>query len=115
MRVWVSLKFLMELLLNLKYPLSILRRPVSPFGGINFDVKVIGGIATHKVPEDLKKAVTDKPVMPLEIPHDGWEILEIKEQKPAHNMKYRSPLSEPVYWASWVYKISWKPQESGGI
>jgi hypothetical protein len=128
---------------TLKFKISIIdikEAGFSPFGGINFDVKVIGGIATHKVPEDLKKAVADKPVMPLEIPHDGWEILKIKEQKPAiveevvdtskgkytvrvigeivmvaHNMKYRSPLSEPVYWASWVYKISWEPQESGGI
>jgi hypothetical protein len=109
----------------------------SPFGGINFDVKAIGGVATYTVPEELKKAVADKPIAPPEPPLDGWEILEIKEQKPAmieevvdtskgkyvvrvigdavmvaRNMKYRTPLNEPIYWVSWVYKISWKPIKS---
>ena len=89
------------------------------------------------VPEELKKAVADKPIAPPEPPLDGWEILEIKEQKPAvieevvdaskgkyavrvvsdavmvaRNMKYRTLLSEPVYWVSWVFKISWKPIKS---
>jgi hypothetical protein len=109
----------------------------SPFGGINFDVKTIGGIATYTVPEELKKAVADKPIAPSETPQDGWEILEIKEQKPpmieevvdtskgkyvvrvisdavmvARNMKYRTPFNEPIYWVSWVLKISWKPIKS---
>jgi hypothetical protein len=109
----------------------------SPFGGINFDVKAIGGVSTYTVPEELKKAVADKPIAPPEPPLDGWEILEIKEQKPAvieevvdaskgkyavrvvsdavmvaRNMKYRTLLSEPVYWVSWVFKISWKPIKS---
>jgi len=106
----------------------------SPFGGINFDVKVVGGIATHKVPEELRKSVADKPLAPPRPPPDGWEILEIKEQKPAvieevvdtskgkyvvrvvceavmvaRNMNYRTLHNEPIYWVSWVYKTSWKP------
>jgi len=110
----------------------------SPFGGINFDVKTMGGISTYIVPEDLKKAVADKPIAPPEPPSDGWEILEVKEQKPAmmeevvdtskgkyvvrvvgdavmvaRNMKYRTPHNEPIYWVSWVWKISWKPIKSG--
>jgi hypothetical protein len=38
---------------TLKFKISIIdikEAGFSPFGGINFDVKVIGGIATHKVP-----------------------------------------------------------------
>ncbi len=30
------------------------------------------------------------------------------------NMRYRSTLGEPVYWVSWVYKISWKPVVGAG-
>jgi len=31
-------------------------------------------------------------------------------------MKYRSRLNEPIYWVSWVWKISWRPvkEERGG-
>jgi hypothetical protein len=32
----------------------------------------------------------------------------------ARNMRYRSTLGEPVYWVSWVYKISWKPVVGAG-
>lgn len=106
----------------------------SPFGGINFDVKTVGGVSTHSVPEELKKAVADKPLAPPEPPMDGWELIDIVEQEPAvaeevvdtskgkyrvrvvaeavmasRNMKYKSRHSEPVYWVSWVLKISWKP------
>jgi hypothetical protein len=109
----------------------------SPFGGINFDVKAIGGVSTHMVPEDLKKAVADKPTAPPEPPFDGWEIFDIKEQEPAmieevvetskgkyqvrvvadavmvsRNMKYKTNRNEPLYWVSWVWKISWKPIEN---
>jgi hypothetical protein len=111
----------------------------SPFGGVNFDVKVVGGVSTHGVPEELRKAVDGKPLMPPEPPPDGWEIVDIVEQRPAvveevvatsqgkfivrvvaeavmvaRNMKYRSTLGEPVYWVSWVYKISWKPVVGAG-
>lgn len=106
----------------------------SPFGGINFDPKIIGGISVSSVPEHLKKDVANKPLTPPEPPKDGWEIIDITEQKPAmaqvvvesskgkyliktvaeavmasRNMNYKSTRDEPVYWLSWVYKISWKP------
>ena len=106
----------------------------SPFGGIYFDVKTVGGVSTHNVPEELKKIVAKRPLAPLEPPRDGWEIIDIVEQKPAiaeevvdtskgkynvkvvaeavmasRNIKYRSRYGEPIYWVSWVLKISWKP------
>jgi len=112
----------------------------SPFGGVNFDVKVVGGVSTLSVPEELKKIVSNKNLMPPEPPRDGWEIIDIIEQKPAEaeevitisqgkfvvkvvaeavmvarNMEYRSTLGEPVYWVSWVYKISWKPLKEGEV
>lgn len=108
----------------------------SPFGGINFDVKTVGGVTTKHVPENLKKQVMEKPLAPPEPPRDGWEILYIVEQKPAEawdiinsskglfqvkviaetvmvsrNMNYRTPHNEPIYWVSWVLKISWVPVE----
>jgi len=108
----------------------------SPFGGVNFDVKVTGGVATESVPEDVKKLVADKPLVPAELPRDGWEILDIVEQQPAEaydivssskgeflvkvvveavmasrNTMYRSTLNEPVYSVLWVSKISWRPKE----
>jgi hypothetical protein len=111
--------------------------PFSPFGGVLFDVKAVGGVSTHDVPEELRKAVANKDVAPPEPPQDGWEILEIKEQKPAvieevvesskgkfvvrvvgeavmvaRNMKYKTPHNEPIYWVSWIYKVSWKPIKS---
>jgi hypothetical protein len=108
----------------------------SPFGGVFFDVNAVGGVSAYNVPEELKKAVADKRLAPSEPPQDGWEILEIKEQKPAiveevvdsskgrfmvrvvgeavmvaRNMNYKTLHNEPVYWVSWVYKISWRPVE----
>jgi hypothetical protein len=111
----------------------------SPFGGVNFDVKVVGGVAVESVPEEVRKLVTDKPLIPPEPPKEGWEIVDIVEQKPAEawevvqssrgefavrvvaegvmasrNTLYRSPLNEPVYWVSWVYKVSWRPSSTAG-
>jgi len=108
----------------------------SPFGGVSFDVKVIGGVATESVPNDVKELVKDKPLAPLEPPKDGWEILDITEQQPAEvventstslgifsikvvsevvmasrNVMYRTPTNEPLYWVSWVNKVSWRPLE----
>jgi hypothetical protein len=105
----------------------------SPFGGVNFDVKAIGGIAVENTPEEVKKLVIDKPLAPSEPPREGWEIIEIVEQQPAEaqeivqsskgifvvrviaevvmvarNTLYKSPFDEPIYWASWVYKVSWR-------
>ena len=37
----------------------------SPFGGVQFDVKVVGGISTEFVPEEVKKLVIDKPPVSL--------------------------------------------------
>jgi hypothetical protein len=107
----------------------------SPFGGVQFDVKVVGGISTEFVPEEVKKLVIDKPLAPPEPPIDGWEILDIVEQNPAvaeetiqsskgefvvrvvaeavmasRNTQYRVPPGEPIYTLSWVLKVSWKPK-----
>jgi len=111
----------------------------SPFGGVNFDVKAVGGIAVESVPEDVKKLVADKPLFPPEPPKEGWELLDILEQRPAEaveivksskgefevkvvaeavmvarNTLYKSIHGEPVYWVSWVYKVSWKPRDEVG-
>ena len=51
----------------------------SPFGGVNFDVKAVGGVAVESVPEDVKKLVANKPLAPSEPPRDGWEMLDIIE------------------------------------
>jgi len=108
----------------------------SPFGGVQFDVKVVGGISTEFVPEEVKKLVIDKPPAPPEPPVDGWEILDIVEQNPAvaeetiksskgefvvkvvaeavmasRNTLYRVPPGEPIYTLSWVFKVSWKPKK----
>jgi len=105
----------------------------SPFGGVNFDVKVVGGVAVESIPEDVKKLIIDKPLSPPEPPKEGWEVIDIVEQQPAEaweivqssrgeflvrvigeavmvarNVEYRTPLNEPIYWVSWIYKISWK-------
>jgi hypothetical protein len=107
----------------------------SPFGGVQFDVKAVGGISTEFVPEEVKKLVIDKPLAPPELPIDGWEILDIVEQNPAiakvitssskgefdvkvvaepvmasRNTLYKVPPGEPIYMLSWVLKVSWKPR-----
>lgn len=110
----------------------------SPFGNISFNVKTLGGISTVNVPDKIIKAVVDKPIAPpsSEPPHDGWEIIDIVEQEEpeleetvesskgkfrvkvvaeavmaARNMNYKTVENEPIYWISWVWKISWKPVE----
>jgi len=110
----------------------------SPFGGVNFDVKAVADITVGSVPDELKEKVRDRPVYYLwqEPPRDGWELVDIKGQEPAviettvntsrgifsvrvvaevvmvaRNLNYRSLTGEPVYAASWVYKISWRPAE----
>jgi len=108
----------------------------SPFGGVYFDVRVIAGVTTESVPESLKELVKDKPVFTPwpELPREGWEFVDIVEQKPAEalttvksskglfevkvvaeatmiaeNTLYRSLANEPLYWVFWVYKTSWRP------
>jgi hypothetical protein len=54
---------------------------------VNFDVKPVGGIAVESVPEDVKKLVADKPLFPPEPPKEGWELLDIVEQRPAEAVK----------------------------
>jgi hypothetical protein len=111
----------------------------SPFGGINLNVKAIGGVATQEVPEALRKEAFNKPLAPSEEPpHDGWETIKITEQDPAveegivetsqgkfvvrviadvvmaaRNINYRTIHNEPIYWISWVWKISWEPIKEG--
>jgi hypothetical protein len=107
----------------------------SPLGGVNFDVKVVGGVAVGSVPEEVKKLVVDKPLAPPEPPRDGWEMLGIVEQQPAEalevvesskgefvvrvvaeavmaarNTLYRSIHNEPLYFVSWINKIMWSPR-----
>ena len=94
----------------------------SPFGGVNFDAKIIGGIAVESVPEEVKKLVADRPLIPLELPREGWEVVQSSKGEfvvrivaeavmASRNTLYRSPFNEPVYWVSWVYKVSWKPKK----
>jgi hypothetical protein len=77
--------------------------------------------------------VASKPLAPQEIPEEGWELLDIEEFTPAtveqeydsskgkllvkvqvepvmasRNMSFKNIFEEPIYWISWVYKISWK-------
>jgi len=121
--------------------LDIREAGFSPLGGVNFSVKAVGGIVTKVVPEDLRRTVADKPTAPQEPPQDGWELVDIVEQAPAiaeesitssrgrftvrvaaeatmvaRNLNYRvvfGNANEPLYWAMWVYKITWKPEVSG--
>jgi len=110
----------------------------SPFGGIHIEVKPIGGVATLEVPPDLRQKVSDKPLSPPTPPKEGWELVDIVEQKPAveeviidtskgkyvvrveaeavmvsRNVRYRTRLNEPIYWLSWTWKISWRPFKEG--
>jgi hypothetical protein len=111
----------------------------SPFGGVSFDVKVVGGVAVESLPDSVRGLVDGKPFAPPETPQEGWEILDVVEQQPAEalevagtsrgdfvvrvvaeavmaarNVLYRTPFNEPLYWLSWVYKVSWKPRGGGG-
>lgn len=116
--------------------LSVKEAGFSPFSGVNLIVKPIAGVSTEYVPEELRKSVKNRPVMPSTLPQEGWEIVEIRgyesavdeqeydtsrgrfrvrvEAEPvmvARNTMFRAgeDLDEPVYWVSWVYKISWSP------
>jgi hypothetical protein len=107
----------------------------SPFGGVNLSVKVVGGVGTISVPEELRKTVADKPLAPPgALPKDGWEYIEIKEQEPAfeqvevevdgrkfivrveaeatmvvRNLTVKTDAGEPLYVVNWAYKIKWRP------
>jgi len=109
----------------------------SPFGGVNLAVRATGGVAIEELPEELKKAVADKPIVPPGmLPQDGWEYVDIVSQEPAfeevevvidnrrfivsleseavmvaRNLKYRSVEGEPFYVVNWVDKVRWKPVE----
>jgi len=109
----------------------------SPLGGIMFSGKFNADISSIS-PEKLKEKVKDRPVHYPEqqLPTDGWEIVDIKWQKPAvlgaivntskgvfsfrvvaeatmvaRNMNYRLPSGDPIYYVAWVYKPYWRPQE----
>lgn len=110
----------------------------SPFGA-NLAVKVIGGVGIAEIPQELRKAVADKPVISPDIlPTDGWEYVEIKSQEPAfeeaealidsskfivrveaealmvvRNLKYRSESGEPIYVVNWANKVKWRPTAGG--
>jgi len=124
--------------------LDIREAGFSPFGGVSFSVNAMGGIATKVVPDELRRAVADKPTFPQgssQLPQDGWELVDIVEQESAlaeesvdssrgrftvrvaaeammvaRNLSYRLVIgnaSEPPYWATWVYKTTWKPEARG--
>jgi len=109
----------------------------SPLGGIMFSGKFNADISSIS-PEKLKEKVKDRPVHYPEqqLPTDGWEVVDIKWQKPAvlgaivntskgvfsfrvvaeatmvaRNMNYRLPSGDPLYYVAWVYKPYWRPQE----
>jgi len=106
----------------------------SPFGGVHIAVKAVGGISTKNVPHELREKVSDKPLATSQIPKDGWELIDIREQEEAcekvkidtsrgkflvnvraeatmaaRNMQYKNEFNEPIYMLSWVYKVSWRP------
>ena len=107
----------------------------SPYGGVNIAVNSTCGIKVENIPEELKKAVANRPVAPPNA-QDGWELIDIKSYEPAigeenvntskgkfrvrveaepimaaRNFKYRSlpGIDEPLYSLRWVLKITWKP------
>ncbi len=60
----------------------------SPFGGVNFYANVTGGVYVEFIPYSLRELVKDKPLFPgLELARDGWELLDIVEQKPAEALE----------------------------
>ena len=113
----------------------------SPIGGIMFSGKFNADISSVS-PEELREKVKDKPVhySVQQLPTDGWEVVDIKWQKPAviettvstskgvfsfrvvaeatmaaRNMNYRLPSGDPLYYVAWVYKPYWRPQNKGVI
>ncbi|ADC64670.1 hypothetical protein Ferp_0496 [Ferroglobus placidus DSM 10642] len=111
----------------------------SPFDGVNFGVKHIGNVFVEYIPDELKEKVKDKPLAPPDLPQDGWEIIDIKQQEPAfkevsvkaskgvyvvraqadavmasRNMNYKTRFDEPLYRLNWVWKISWKKHKEEG-
>jgi hypothetical protein len=43
----------------------------SPFGGVSFDVKVVGGVAVESLPDSVRGLVDGKPFAPPETPPGG--------------------------------------------
>ncbi len=109
----------------------------SPLGGIMFSGKFNADISSIS-PKKLKEKVKDRPVHypGQQLPTDGWEVVDIKWQKPAvlgaivntskgifsfrvvaeatmvaRNMNYRLPSGDPIYYVAWVYKPYWRPHE----
>jgi hypothetical protein len=109
----------------------------SPLGGVKFSAKTTTDVISMS-PQELKEKVKDRPVHypQQQLPADGWEIVDIKWQKPAviettvntskglfsvrivteatmaaRNMSYRLPSGDPIYYVAWVYKAYWRPQE----
>ncbi|MBP1357003.1 MAG: hypothetical protein JZD40_00715 [Sulfolobus sp.] len=115
------------------YVLNVKETGSSPFGGVNFVVESITGITVEKITDELREKIKDKTV-PNGVPQDGWEIIDIKDQKPAiveleadsskgkfkvkvvtevvmasRNLNYKTVTNEPWYFVSWVNKVSWRP------
>ena len=58
----------------------------SPFGGVNFYTNVTGGVYVEFIPDSLRELI--KAAIPsLELARDGWELLDIVEQKPAEALE----------------------------
>ena len=109
----------------------------SPFGGVNLSIKVVGGVGSLEVPEELREAIAEKPLFPPDKPpREGWEFVDIVEQECAseeaevlvdgkrflvhveaealmvvRNMSYRTEIGEPMYWVNWVNKVRWQSIE----
>jgi hypothetical protein len=59
----------------------------SPFGGVSFDVKVVGRVAVESLPDSVRELIGDKPFAPPETPQEGWEILDVVGQQPAEALE----------------------------
>jgi len=70
---------------------------------VNIDVEVVGGVAVESVPEEVRKLVVDKPLAPPEPPKEGWEVLDVVEQRPAEAV-------EIVKSARGCSKLRWSPK-----
>ncbi|GAB6945400.1 hypothetical protein [Vulcanisaeta sp. JCM 14467] len=105
----------------------------TPFGAYLL-VLVTTGIGVESVPDEVMKAVSDKPLLKFDyFPMDGWEPIDIERQEPAYeeaevvinnekylvhaeveasmcsrNLSYKDLFNRPLYYVNWVVKPSWR-------
>lgn len=106
----------------------------SPFGGVWFVVYPAVGLVVDEVPEQVRKAVEDKPIYQgRQPPQEGWELVEVVHRESAlqrleveargrryevwveveplmaaRNMAYRTLLDEPLYAVNHIAKVWWR-------